>query len=145
MIKSMAEIEVALRWDRLRRLLRFGILCGDVAQAGHDWAAWGPGGTSDGAVKGLDSGRRLEYWDVLRALWQLKANDPLGYELLRRHVGYHCEGTRCRPIDGKQPALGHWHQVSLADLRSRLGQKQDYLQARRDAAMSYVVEFCGDS
>lgn len=128
------------RWHRLRRLLRFAILCGDVVESGQDWQAWGPGGGLEIRKEGLDTNRRAEYWQVLKALLQLRSNDPFGHELLRRHVGYHCEGQRCAPPDA---GVIHWHQISLTDLRSR-GHENEKLNRRREEAMEFIVAFCGD-
>jgi len=133
-------LDVTQEWSRLRSRLRFAILCGDVVENGQDWQAWGPGGQRDGMVRGLDTDRRTEYWDVLKALWQLRSNDPFGHELLRRHVGYHCEGERCRPHE-LGASVVHWHSISLTDLRNR-GHVQEDLIRRREAAMAYVVEIC---
>lgn len=136
---SVEATDVTGEWARLRSRLRFAILCGDVVESGQDWQAWGPGGQSDGTLRGIDTHRRVEYWDVLKALWQLRSNDPFGHDLLRRHVGYHCEGERCRPPDA---GMVHWHQISLTDLRSR-GHEQAALVARRGEAMVFVVKMVG--
>jgi hypothetical protein len=137
----LATIDAVDEWHRLRRLLRFAILCGDVVESGQDWQAWGPGGGLKIRAEGVDTNRRMEYWQVLKALLQLRSNDPFGHELLRRHVGYHCEGERCRPPES---GLVHWHQISLTDLRSR-GHENGTLHARREAAMEYVVRLCDGS
>lgn len=137
--------DVGREWGRLRGILRFAILCGDVIEEGQDWQAWGPGGQPTGEPRGVDRGRRTEFWDVLKALYRLRSNDPLGHALLRHHVGYPCEGTRCRPIDEEWPTLIHWHQISRVDLRSRYSMKDDYLLQRREQAMAFVVEICAIS
>lgn len=130
--------DAAREWSRLRVILRFAIICGDVIEEGQDWQAWGPGGQPSGEARGIDRDRRVEYWDVLKALWQLKSNDPFGHELLRRHVGFHCEGTRCDPF-GRSGI--HWHSIGLLDLRNR-GHSQEQLIERREGAMAFVVEHC---
>lgn len=125
--------DAAREWARLRGMLRFAILCGDVVETGQDWAEWGPGGQRDGMVRGVDKDRRVEYWDVLKALWLLKSNDPFGHELLRRHVGYHCESSRCG-----QQGIAHWHSIGLTDLCNR-GHTRKALIERRDQAIETVV------
>lgn len=137
MTQVVETLDVGREWSRLRSILRFAILCGDVIEEGNNWAEWGPGGTAEGSVRGVDRERRVEYWDVLKALYRLRSNDPFGHELLRRHVGYHCEGTRCA---NRQGAV-HWHSIGLTDLCSR-GHTREDLAARREGAMGYVVQRC---
>lgn len=118
-------------WYRLRGMLRFAILCGDVIEEGQDWE-----GVRSGYGEGLDRNRRLEYWDVLKALRLLRSNDPFAHELLRRHVGYHCESTRCERM--KLGAV-HWHSIGVTDLVNR-GHSRESLAERREKAMEYVVD-----
>jgi len=135
---------VQLEWERLRGMLRFAILCGDVVEQGGKWDEWGPSGvgTLPTHLRGLDSDRRSDYWQILKALLQLRANDPFGHELIRRDVGSHCSDERCRRGGEAERALVHWHKISWTDLRER--HTVDALKERRDAAQHFVVVFCKD-
>ena len=125
----MTEAE---EWGRLRGILRFAILAGDVQPHGSLWDT-----PNSGDYNGLDTTRRIEYLDVVWALLLLDKEDELAHELLRRDVGAHCADEKCRRADD---GPGHWHRISWADLYNRFSKQ--ILQHRMDAARKFVVYFC---
>jgi hypothetical protein len=124
--------EAEIEWCRLRGLLRYAILAGDVQPHGSTWET-----PNRGNYTGLDTNRRLDYLDVVRALLLLDEKDELAHELLRRDVGAHCADEKCRRVDD---GPGHWHRISWADLFNRFS--KGILQDRLDAAREYVVSSC---
>ena len=131
----MIEADVAqteIEWGRLRGLLRYAILAGDVQPHGSSWET-----PNSGDYKGLDTNRRLDYLDVVCALMLLDEKDELAHELLRRDVGAHCADEKCRRVDD---GPGHWHRISWADLFNRFS--KEILQHRLDAGREYVVSSC---
>jgi len=131
LMKITPRSEAKRYWeDVLRPLLRYAILCGDVAvkNGGYDTPlAYGN--------QGLDTDRRLAHIDIVVGMWKLQAADPQGYDLVRRSIGIHCDNERC-PL-----GVGHWHSQSWMDLVSGQ-QTREMLHARLEEALAFLVAYC---
>lgn len=143
MIASEAEVE--LSWERLRGRLRTALLCGDVVFKDGSFDV-----PHERQRKGVDTLARAGLWDVLKAMFQVRSNDPFGHRLLVMNVGHMCGDEECigsGPVEGgraakkwdMQPAI-HWHKESWTPFYEY--HKKPYLQARLDQAMAAVVEKC---